>query len=144
MSPSDTASSTPDGPSPAATAPTVAVIGASADRRKFGNKCVRAYLEAGYRVFPVNPSEDTIEGREVFATVGEVPVDLDRIALYLPPEKTRSLLPEVAAKGADDGVFFNPGTWTREVLEEARELGIPVRQECAIVALGMSPSQFPG
>lgn len=123
--------------------PTVAVIGASGDRRKFGNKCVRAYLEAGYRVFPVNPGGGTIEGQEVCARIGEVPVDLDRIALYLPPPKTRALLPEIAAKGAVDGVFFNPGTWTDEILAEARQLGIQARPECAIVALGMTPAQFP-
>ena len=35
--------------------PTVAIIGASTDRSKFGNKSVRAHLQQGYEVFPVNP-----------------------------------------------------------------------------------------
>ena len=40
----------------------IAVIGASNNREKFGNKCVRAYLMKGHEVFPVNPKEEKIEG----------------------------------------------------------------------------------
>lgn len=122
--------------------PTVAVIGASADHRKFGNKCVRAYLEAGYEVYPVNPGEDEIEGLSVYRSVTEVPVELDRVALYLPPQRTLRVLPEIAAKGADD-VYLNPGTWDAEVVDEAQRLGVPYRTACAIVALGRSPAEFP-
>ena len=42
--------------------PTVAVVGASADRRKFGNKSVRAHLAQGYDVYPVNPKAGEVEG----------------------------------------------------------------------------------
>ena len=42
--------------------PTVAILGASADRSKFGNKSVRAHAQAGYDVYPVNPKGGTIEG----------------------------------------------------------------------------------
>lgn len=122
---------------------TIAVVGASADRRKYGNKCVRAYLDAGWEVYPVNLTEAEIEGRRAYQRLGEVPVELDRIAMYLPPPRTRELLPELAAKGARDGVFFNPGSWDREVIAEAEELGILARRECAIVALGRSPAQYP-
>jgi uncharacterized protein len=122
---------------------TIAVIGASSDHRKFGNKCVRAYQKAGYEVWPVNLSEDEVEGRPVSRKVTEVPVDLDLISLYLPPPRILKVLPDIAAKGARHGVFFNPGTYDAEVLQKAKELGVPVRVECAIVALGMSPGQFP-
>ena len=44
------------------TRPTVAVIGASANRRKFGNKAVRAFRNAGYDVYPVNLKAGEIEG----------------------------------------------------------------------------------
>ena len=52
----------------------VAVIGASADRSKFGNKAVRAYLTRGFTVYPVNPKETTIEGLPAFASIDAVPV----------------------------------------------------------------------
>ena len=40
---------------------TVAVVGASSDRRKFGNKALRAFQAEGYRVFPINPNEPSVE-----------------------------------------------------------------------------------
>lgn len=121
--------------------PTVAVVGASSDPSKFGNKCVRAYRRAGWEVVPVNPREREIEGFTVSATLAEVAAPLDRIAMYLPPPLTRKLLPELAAKGAE--VYLNPGTWDADVVAEADRLGVQYRTACAIVAIGMSPSQFP-
>jgi uncharacterized protein len=121
---------------------TVAVIGASGDRHKFGNKCVRAYRQAGWEVFPVNPRESEIEGLPVFAAIADVPVRPDRVALYLPPERTRAALAAIAEKGTDE-VYLNPGTWDEAVLAEADRLHLTARRACAIVAIGMSPSQFP-
>jgi predicted CoA-binding protein len=121
---------------------TIAVVGASADRRKYGNKCVRAYLAAGYQVYPVNPSEREIEGLPVHHDLARVPVPLDRISVYLPPPLTLALLPEMARAQAGE-VWFNPGSADAAVLAEARRLGIPARPGCSIVDIGHSPSEFP-
>ena len=48
---------------------TVAVIGASADSTKYGNKAVRAFKQQGYQVFPVNPKATEIEGLPVFPNI---------------------------------------------------------------------------
>lgn len=125
---------------------TIAVVGASTQRHKFGNKCVRAYASAGWKVYPVNPHANVIEGLVVLRTVAEAREAaggaLDRIAVYLHPETTRELLAEIAAADAAD-VFFNPGSADPAVLAEAAELGIAARDACAIVDIGLSPSQFP-
>jgi predicted CoA-binding protein len=122
---------------------TVAILGASVDRAKFGNKSVRAHHRAGYAVFPVNPKADSIEGHPAFASLGGIPVEqLDRISVYLPPSVGMALLPEIAAVAARE-VWFNPGSATGEVLEKAHELGINAISGCSIVDLGFSPSQFP-
>jgi predicted CoA-binding protein len=125
---------------------TIAVVGASADRQKFGNKCVRAYHEAGYRVFPVNPAEHEIEGLPVYRAVAEVPAPLDRISIYLPPPVTLALLPEIARAALPAGteVWFNPGSANDQVLAEARRLGIAARPGCSIVDIGRHPGEFPG
>src|SRR5437588_9532129 len=89
--------------------PTIAVVGASADRRKFGNKCVRAYLSKGYEVYPVHPSADMVEGLPVYRSVADVPVaELDRISVYLPPAVALRALPDIARQPARE-VWFNPG-----------------------------------
>lgn len=121
---------------------TIAVVGASKNRSKFGNKCVRAYASAGWEVFPVNPHEDEIEGLTVFKSLRDVPLPLDRVSLYLPPARTRGLLAELAEVGSAE-VWFNPGSADRQVLEEANQAAIDVRDGCSIVDIGMSPAEFP-
>ncbi len=123
--------------------PRIAIIGASRNRRKFGNKAVRAYAAKGYEVFPVHPGADQIEGCKAYRSVLDVPVDrLDRISVYLPPAIGVQLLDEIARKPADQ-VWFNPGAADDRLLRRAKELGLPTIQGCSIVDIGQSPADFP-
>jgi predicted CoA-binding protein len=119
---------------------TIAIIGASTDRHKFGNKAVRAYVKQGYTVYPVNPKESNIEGLAAFKSITEVPVRPNLISVYLPPPVLLKILPEIAARGCDE-FWLNPGTESNEVLAEAERLGLNVIQACSIVAVGMSPDE---
>jgi uncharacterized protein len=120
---------------------TVAVIGASNDRRKFGNKAVRAFLNQGYTVYPVNLKETQIEGLQTFADIRQVPVRPHMISAYLPPETLLQVLPDIAARGCDE-LWLNPGTESDEVLAEAERLGLNVIQACSIVSIGESPARL--
>ena len=119
----------------------VAIIGASNDRSKYGNKSVRAHVNQGYTVYPVNPKETEIEGLPAFKSITDVPVRPDRVSVYLPPPVLREALPEIAAKGCDE-LWLNPGTESEEVLAEAERLGLNVIQACSIVDVGISPSSL--
>ena len=121
---------------------TVAIIGASADSTKFGNKAVRAFKQQGYQVFPVNLKATEIEGLAVFPNISAVPVRPNLVSVYVPPSVVLTVLPEIAAKGCDE-LWLNPGTESPEVLSEAQRLGLNVVQACSIVGVGLSPSQFP-
>ena len=120
---------------------TVAIIGASNDRRKYGNKAVRAYLQQGYSVYPVNPSESQIENLPVFKSIKDVPGRPERTSVYVPPQVLLTLLPDIAAKGCDE-LWLNPGTASPEVVAEAERLGLHAVQACSILDLGLSPSQL--
>jgi len=120
---------------------TVAILGASADSTKFGNKSVRAFKQQGYQVFPVNPKATEIEGLPVFPNISAVPVRPNLVSVYLPPPVVLEVLPEIAAKGCDE-LWLNPGTESPEVLSEAQRLGLNVVQACSIVGVGLSPSQL--
>ena len=64
--------------------PIIAVIGASSDRSKFGNRCVRAYAQAGWTVYPVNPTESSIEGFTSYPSIADVPPgSIDLASVYL-------------------------------------------------------------
>lgn len=120
---------------------TVAVLGASTDRSKFGNKAVRAYRQRGFQVFPVNPRESTVEGIPAVPSVRDLPQRPQLISVYLPPPILLKTLPDIAALGCDE-LWLNPGTDTDEILAEAERLGLPVIQACSIVSLGLSPESL--
>jgi predicted CoA-binding protein len=124
------------------TVKTVAVIGASANRNKFGNKAVRAYLQQGYTVYPVNPRESEIEGLPAFKAIGDLPVRPQKISVYLPPEVLLGALPAIAARGCDE-LWLNPGAESDAVVAEAMRLGLNVIQACSILAVGLSPEEMP-
>jgi predicted CoA-binding protein len=117
---------------------TVAIIGASNNRAKYGNKAVRAFQKQGYTVYPVNPSETQVEGLAAYGSIKDVPGRPDLISVYVRPEQVIKLLPDIGAKGCDE-LWLNPGTESEEVLKEAERLGLNVIQACSIVGVGVSP-----
>jgi predicted CoA-binding protein len=120
------------------TVSTVAVIGASKDRSKYGNRAVRAYVRQGWTVYPVNPNEPLVEGISTFAKIEDIPGAVERAALYVPPEVGISLLAGIKAKGVHE-LFVNPGAESDELLAEAERLGLDTIQACAIVDIGERP-----
>ncbi|HSH93541.1 MAG TPA: CoA-binding protein [Roseimicrobium sp.] len=120
----------------------VAILGASNDRAKFGNKAVRAFLHQGWTVFPVNPKETSVEGVACFPGMSSLPSRPDWVSVYLPPVVLLKVLPEIAERGCDE-LWLNPGTESAEVLAEAKRLGLDVVPSCSIVGIGLSPSMFP-
>jgi hypothetical protein len=119
---------------------TIAIIGASTDRSKFGNIAVRAFVKQGWTVFPVNPKEPQIEGLPAFKTIAEIPVRPNLISVYLPPTVLLKVLPDIAARGCDE-FWLNPGTESADVIAAAEKLGLNVIQACSIVGIGLSPSE---
>ena len=122
---------------------TVAVVGASTDRRKFGNKGVRAFQSAGWRVIPVNPNEAVVEGLSTVPSVADITEPLDVVSLYVTPAVGRKLLPAIAVQRPGE-VWLNPGAESPELLRAAAELGLQTRQVCSILQVGCRPSDFPG
>ena len=116
----------------------VAVIGASNDRRKFGNRALRAYRSQGYTVVPINPNESQVEGLQAYASVLDVPGTIDLASFYVQPEIGEQVIVEVARKGIEE-VWLNPGADSDALIERARSLNIKPIVACSIVALGQNP-----
>jgi predicted CoA-binding protein len=120
---------------------TVAVIGASADRRKFGNIAVRAFRQAGYRVIPINPHESEVEGLRTYPSVLDVGEPIEMATVYVPADVGERVIEEIARKGIKE-VWLNPGAESPQLVAKARALGLTPIQACSIIGIGLSPSQF--
>ena len=116
----------------------VAVIGASNDRNKFGNRALRAYQQEGYTVVPINPRETQVEGLRAYKSILDVPGTIDMASFYVPPEIGEQVINEVAQKGVTE-VWLNPGSESDALIERARALQIQPIIACSIVAIGKNP-----
>jgi predicted CoA-binding protein len=120
---------------------TVAVIGASSNRDKFGNKALRAFERRGYKVIPINPNEPEVEGHKTYPSVLDVPESIDMATVYVPVRPGVAVMEQLAKKGITE-VWLNPGADDQRVVEKARELGLRVVQTCSIIAIGENPSRY--
>ena len=116
----------------------VAVIGASSDPRKFGNRAVRAFRRQGYRVIPINPHEEQVEGLRTYASVLDVPETIDMATFYVPPDVGEKVMPEVARKGIAE-VWLNPGSESADLIKLARSLAVEPIVACSIISIGENP-----
>jgi uncharacterized protein len=120
---------------------TVAVIGASSNRDKFGNKALRAFENQGYTVIPINPNEADVEGHKTYKSVLDVPGTVDVATVYVPPRAGVKVMEELAKKGVGE-IWLNPGADGSEVVARARELGLKTIQACSIIGIGESPGRY--
>lgn len=120
---------------------TVAVVGASNDRSKFGNKALRAYRAEGYAVIPINPNEPEVEGIKAYASVLDVPGTIDMATVYVQPDVAVALLDEFEQKRIPE-IWVNPGAESDELLERAAARKLNVIAACSIVGIGRSPGDF--
>jgi uncharacterized protein len=121
--------------------PVVAIIGASNDRRKFGNKAMRAFRTQGYTVIPINPHESVVEGERAYRSVLEYPGPIDEATFYVPPDVGLTAIEDVAKKGIAI-VWLNPGADGPAVIARARALGMAPTIACSILAIGESPQEY--
>jgi len=116
----------------------VAVIGASSNRRKFGNRAVRAFIQQGYTVVPIHPHEREVEGLKAYASVLDVPGPIDMATFYIPPAAGELVIEEVARKRIPE-VWLNPGSESVALVARARALSLQPILACSLVAIGADP-----
>ncbi len=116
----------------------VAVIGASSDRHKFGNRAVRAFRRQGYTVVPINPHEAEVEGLKAYRSVLDVPGTIDMATMYVPPEIGEQVIEEIARKQITE-VWLNPGAESDALVARARALELRPIVACSIVGIGENP-----
>jgi predicted CoA-binding protein len=113
------------------------VIGASANRDKYGNKVLRCYLQHDLKAIPVNPKETAVEGVDCVASVKDLPDAVKSISVITPPHITEQVVETAAAKGIRN-IWMQPGAESPKAVELCRQNDINVIADgsCILVVLG--------
>lgn len=114
-----------------------AVVGASQDRSKYGNKVLRAYLQNKRAVYPINPTADEVEGLKAYPSLADLPEAVHGVSIITPPRVTETVV-EQAGKLGIKNVWMQPGAESSSAMESGERLGMNVigGGPCLLVILG--------
>ncbi|MFC1899943.1 CoA-binding protein [Chloroflexota bacterium] len=86
-----------------------AIVGATENPEKYGNKVFKNLTSRGYEVYPVNPNLKELEGVKAYAKFGDIPVKVDVVDFVVPPAVTKAVLWECKQSGLNR-VWLQPGS----------------------------------
>ena len=114
-----------------------AVVGASTNRAKYGNKVLRCYLQNDRNVVAINPHESEIEGAAAYHSLSDVPDKIHGISIITPPVITEQIVSDAIEIGIKH-IWMQPGAESRSAIEHANDAGINVIAggPCILVVLG--------
>lgn len=116
-----------------------AVIGASNNRQKFGNKVLRCYLQNNKTVYPVNPGEKTVEGLPCIAEIADLPPSVNSISIITPPQITEKIVAQAIKKGIQN-IWMQPGAESDTAINNCLEnkINVIAHGPCILVELGFT------
>ncbi len=114
-----------------------AVVGASQNRSKYGNKVLRAYQQKKRDVFPVNPNADEVEGQKAYPNLASLPTSVHGVSVITPPDVTEMIVEQAGELGISN-IWMQPGAESEFAIQRAQELRMNVIAggPCALIVLG--------
>lgn len=107
---------------------TIAIAGLSPDPTKASNM-VAVYLQnAGFKIVPVYPKEDTILGEKVYRSISEIPFSIDMVDIFRKPDATLPIVEEAIKRGDVKTVWLQLGIVNNEAAQKAKDSGLNVVQ----------------
>ncbi len=111
-----------------------AVVGATENPEKFGNRIYRRLKQRCYEVYAVNPMYDIVDGDPCYGSLSELPKVPEVIDMVVSPKRAIPVLEEAAKLGVRY-IWFQPHTYDDEVLRITEQLGLEYVLDCVLVAL---------
>jgi predicted CoA-binding protein len=113
-----------------------AVVGASQDRQKYGNKVLRVYQQNNMEAVPVNPTADEVEGLKAYVDLPSVPGKVDGVSIITPPRVTEQVVNQAVSLGIKN-IWMQPGAESSAAVDTATRSGANVISggPCILVAL---------
>lgn len=107
----------------------IAVAGVSRDKNQAANVIYRKLRDSGYKVFPVNPNAETVEGDTCYRDLGSVPGGVDGVVIATHPKVTDQVVQECGELGVRRVWLhrsFGQGSVSEDAVNYCREEGIEV------------------
>lgn len=113
-----------------------AIVGASRNRAKYGNKVLRAFLQNGREVYPVNPAADVVEGQIAYPDLNSLPGPVYGVSIITPPDVSERVVEDAIRLGIKN-IWFQPGAESDAAVTRAEQSGMNVIHggPCVLVAL---------
>ncbi len=113
----------------------VAMVGASNDRRKWGYVILKHLVDGGFggSIYPVNPGENEILGLKVYKNIDQLPETPDMAVIVVPPPAVPAVMKQCVGKGIKTGIIITAGfaelggegaRLQQEIAETARKGGM--------------------
>ena len=113
--------------------PTVAVVGATDSNGKFGARIYRDLKKKGFRVYPVNPTKETVDGDRAYGRLRDLPEAPTIVNFVVPPQRTLRVLEEAGELGYDR-VWIQPGAGDGAVVDYLDDHGFDyIVDDCIMV-----------
>ncbi len=120
----------------------IAVIGASANKKKFGNIILRYLVARGFNVFPVNPVVKEIEGINCFPDTKSLPSNVKSAIFITKPEVTEIEIENICEEKNITSVWLQQGSESKKAILTAKQNGLNVIHNKCIIMFAR-PSGFP-
>lgn len=114
---------------------TFAVVGVSQNRQKYGYEVFETLVTNGYRVYPINPKYEEVDGHRCYPSLDELPEKPDVVVTVVPPAVTEKVVQACARLGIQT-VWMPPGSWSEQAVQTCEAQGIEkVHDVCLVFAL---------
>jgi predicted CoA-binding protein len=111
----------------------VAIVGLSTDPEKTSSKVAGILIDAGYDVIPVHPKAAEILGRTAYASLAEVPVQVDIVDVFRPAEEAAGIARGAVEIGAKT-LWLQLGITSAEARTTAENAGLQYVEDTCIGA----------
>ena len=117
----------------------VVVIGASNKPERYSFKAIKALVNNGHEVIPVNPALKEVQGIKVVNKITDIKDKVDTVTLYVGADRLAQMADEIVGL-KPKRIIANPGAESEVMRKAAEENNIEYEEACTLVLL--STGQF--
>ena len=111
----------------------IAVVGVSRDKKKFGYAVYKGLKDKGYKVVAVNPNINEVDSEKCYPTLSSISEKVDGVLLVVPPQQSEKVVKEAREKGIES-IWFQPGSSSNEAVKFCVENDmLVVKDECNLM-----------